>query len=262
VAVLVHLLVTIVREQLPHRNFFVVFTVGEETGLFGAGTVQIPPATTSGAYVFDCSKPPGTYIREAAGLHTFAASFFGKPAHAGVAPEEGVSAIQMACAAVSHLRLGRIDADTTANVGRIRGGEALNAIPAFAMIEGEVRSFSVERIGWELGAIEQTLRTSAGGRGKVEFTSKEEFQSYTLRPEMPLLVDLECAMRSAGLTPHPIRYTGGSDANRYNAKGFPAVNLGIGAQKPHSHDEYVLIEDLKATFELAMALVRQRNESR
>jgi tripeptide aminopeptidase len=258
-AVLVHVLMTTARERLPHRNFFAVFTVGEETGLFGAGTVQVPPATTSGAYVFDCSKRPGVYITEAVGLHTFSAHFAGKSAHAGVAPEEGVSAIRMACAAVAQLRLGRIDPDTTANVGRIRGGEALNAIPAHAEIEGEVRSFSTDRIAGELRTIEQTLRTSVGTTGGMEFRSQEDFRPYTLRADAPLVVNLEMAMRTAGLTPHAIRYTGGSDANKYNAKGFPAVNLGIGAQKPHSHEEFVLIEDLVKTRDLALALVRERD---
>ncbi len=258
-AVLVHVLLHIVREHLPHRNFFVVFTVGEEAGLFGAGTVQVPQATTSGAYVFDCSKRPGVYIVEAVGLHTFSAQFVGKSAHAGVAPEEGVSAIRMACAAVMQLHLGRIDPDTTANVGRIRGGEALNAIPAHAVLEGEVRSFSADRIREELRTIEHTMRVSVGTTGRMEFSSKEDFQPYTLRTDSPLVTDLESAMRIAGLTPHPIRYTGGSDANKYNAKGFPAVNLGIGAQKPHSHEEFVLIEDLVKIYDLAMALVGERD---
>jgi tripeptide aminopeptidase len=255
--VLVQLLRTIARGRSPHRNFFVVFTVGEETGLFGAGTVHVSPGTTMGAYVFDCSKRPGTYILEAVGLHTFSATFNGKSAHAGVAPEEGVSAIQMACAAVARLPLGRIDAETTANVGRIHGGEALNAVPARATIEGEVRSFSRERIEGELASIANTLRNSSGNAGSVEFVSKEEFPPYTLSPESPLIVNLEAAMRRVSLTPHPIRYTGGSDANRYNAKGFPAVNLGIGAQKPHSREEFFLIEDLVKTYDLASALVSE-----
>ena len=256
-AVLVETLRAVVREKIAHRNFFVVFTVGEETGLFGAGTVDVSPFAPTGAYVFDCSKRPGYYIRECVGLHTFTADFIGKAAHAGVAPEEGVSAIRMACAAISKLRLGRVDPDTTANVGRIRGGEALNAIPAHATIEGEVRSYLVDRIKDELQIIEQTLQTSAGGLGRVEFRSREEFVPFTLQAGSPLLVHLEHAMRSVGLTPKGIRYTGGSDANKYNAKGFPAVNIGIGAQKPHSHEEFLLIDDLMNSSALALALVRE-----
>jgi len=235
----------------------VVFTVGEETGLYGAGTVNVSHLSPTGAYVFDCSKRPGVYIRESVGLHTFKAQFIGKAAHAGVAPEEGVSAIQLACAGVTQLHLGRIDESTTANVGRIRGGEALNAIPEHAMIEGEVRSFTGERIAEELEAIEQTLRGAVNSAGKLVFSHEADFEPYVLPADHVLIRDLERGMRKAGLTPQPIRYTGGSDANKYNAKGFPAVNIGIGAQKPHSHEEFVLIEDLAKTLELAMALVKE-----
>jgi len=261
-AVLTQMLSNVVTGHLPHRNFFVVFTVGEETGLYGAGTVKVSHMSPTGAYVFDCSKRPGVYIRESVGLHTFKAQFIGKAAHAGVAPEEGVSAIQLACTGVTRLHLGRIDDGTTANVGRIRGGEALNAIPENATIEGEVRSFTGKRIAEELEKIEHTLRAAVNATGKLVFSHEPDFEPYVLAADSALIQDLERAMRDVGLTPRPIRYTGGSDANKYNAKGFPAVNIGIGAQKPHSHEEFVLIEDLLKTYELAMALVKDPGEQR
>jgi tripeptide aminopeptidase len=255
-AVLVRLLLDAARKTIPYRNFFVLFTVGEETGLFGAGTASLSNYNTTGAYVFDCSKRPGTYIRESVGLSTFKAEFIGKSAHSGVAPEEGVSAIQLASAAIARLELGRIDAETTANIGTISGGEALNAIPEKVTIEGEVRAFSPDRITHRLGVIEHTLRDSVGARGKVNFHVNSEFLPYVHAEDAPLIVHLERAIQAAGLRSHPIRYTGGSDANKYNAKGTPAVNLGIGAQKPHSHEEFILIEDLVSSYNLAVELVR------
>jgi tripeptide aminopeptidase len=261
-AVLVQMLSEVVTGRKPHRNFFVVFTVGEETGLHGAGTVNVSQLAPTGAYVFDCSKRPGVYIRESVGLHTFKAQFIGKAAHAGVAPEEGISAIQLACAGVTHLHLGRIDEGTTANVGRIRGGEALNAIPENATIEGEVRSFTGKRIAEELETIEHALRGAVNATGKLVFSHEADFEPYILAADHALIQHLEHAMRKVGLTPQPIRYTGGSDANKYNAKGFPAVNIGIGAQKPHSHEEFVLIEDVVKTYELAMALVMEPDSQR
>ena len=261
-AVLVQLLADTSVSAGPYRNFCVVFTVGEETGLHGAGVVDVSPAHTTGAYVFDCSKRPGVYIRESVGLHTFKAEFIGKSAHAGVAPEEGVSAIELACTGVTHLSLGRIDESTTANIGRIHGGDALNAVPDRAVIEGEVRSFTGEGIALQLEKIHRTLRETVTPRGGVVFTHTSDFEPYVLSHDAVLITDLERAMQSVGLTPHPIRYTGGSDANKYNAKGFPAVNIGIGAQKPHSHEEFVLIEDLVKTYELARALVTLDEEGR
>lgn len=255
VAVLVQLLSDAAQNGRTTKNFFVTFTFGEEIGLFGATSVDLSSTRPSCAYVFDCSKRPGVYIRDAVGLYAFEAQFIGKSAHSGVSPEQGVSAIQMASVAIAGLKLGRIDADTTANIGKIAGGEAINAIPEKVTIEGEVRSFTQHRIQEQLDTIEQHLRSSVNGTGKLLFKSKPDFEPYVLAPDAPMIQNLERAMMSVGLQPQPIRYTGGSDANKYNAKGIPAVNIGIGAQKPHSYDEFVLIEDLVKSYELAAALV-------
>ncbi|HYK87589.1 MAG TPA: M20/M25/M40 family metallo-hydrolase [Acidobacteriota bacterium] len=253
---LVRLLVDAAGDEVPCRNFFIVFTVGEEAGLYGADAIDLFPYNPSWAYVFDCSKRPGIYIRESVGLHAFTAQFIGKSAHSGVAPEEGISAIQLASKAIANLRLGRIDVETTANIGKIHGGEAVNAIPAKVTVDGEVRSFSPDRIRQQLSLIEQTMRDSLGGTGALLFSEQQDFAPYSLSREAPMILELEQAMRKVGLTPQPIRYTGGSDANKYNARGIPAVNIGIGAQKPHSHEEFFLIEDLVKTHELAHELIR------
>lgn len=255
-SVLVCVLMDAAQQRFQYKNFFVAFTVGEETGLFGAGTIDISQYVTSHAYVFDCSKRPGVYIRESVGLHTFAAEFIGKSAHSGVAPEEGISAIQLASKAIATLPLGRIDATTTANIGKISGGEAINAIPEKVTIEGEVRSFTPARIREQLDSIENAFRCSIGEVGKIHFHSRSDFEPYMLTPDSPMILELERAMIAVGLKPQPIRYTGGSDANKYNAKGIPAVNLGIGAQKPHSYEEFILLEDMMKTYELARELVR------
>ena len=254
-SVLVDLLIDVARSRTRHRNFFVVFTVGEEEGLYGASTLNVAQRPLKGAYVFDSSKRPGIYIRECVGLHVFKVHFIGKSAHSGVAPEEGINAIAMASKAVACLDLGRLDADTTANVGKIHGGEAVNAVPEHVFIEGEVRSFHPDRIRRELGRIERTIRGAVDGIGKVEFESAVDFEPYVLAPDAPVVLEVERALRKVGLTPQGIRYTGGSDANKYNAKGIPAVNIGTGAQKPHSHEEFFLLEDLFKTSELAHALI-------
>ncbi len=232
------------------------FTVCEETGLNGAEAVDLSPYKLSAVYVFDCSRRPGIYIRESVGLHTFNAEFIGKASHAGVAPEEGVSAIGMAAAGISKLRLGQIDKDTTVNIGKIKGGKAINIVPERVSIEGEVRSFSVEGIGNQLEIIRRTLQENAGGSGRVEFSSASSFDPYVHQSDHPAIVALESAIRIAGLEPQPIRYMGGSDANKFNAKGIPAVNIGIGAQKPHSVDEFFLLEDFHKAFEIARNLIR------
>jgi tripeptide aminopeptidase len=240
----------------PRKNFFVALTVGEETGLYGAGALDLSKFHVTTAFVFDCSKRPGIFIRESVGLYDFTAQFVGKAAHAGVAPEEGVSAIALAAAAISKIRLGRIDGETTANIGRIYGGDATNIVPERVTVEGEVRSFSPDKIREELRRIEQTFYSTVNGTGRLVFSAYSDFEPYVHAPNAPAVVELEQAIRRAGLTPQPIRYMGGSDANKYNAKGVPAVNIGIGAQKPHSVEEFFLLEDLFKSSEIAHELVK------
>jgi tripeptide aminopeptidase len=240
----------------PKKNFFVVFTVGEETGLYGAAALDLSKQHVTAAFVFDCSKRPGIFIRESVGLYDFTAQFVGKAAHAGVAPEEGISAIALAASAISKIKLGRLDPETTANIGKIYGGEATNIVPERVTVEGEVRSFSPDRIREELRRIEQTFHTAVDGCGRLVFSAYSDFEPYVHQPDAPAVMELEYAIRRAGLTPKPIRYMGGSDANKYNAKGIPAVNIGIGAQKPHSVEEFFLLEDLFKTSEIAHELIK------
>ena len=257
-SILVDLLLGVAGSTAPHRNFFVALTVCEETGLYGADAIDFSRHKVTAAYVFDCSKRPGIYILESVGLYAYTAQFLGKAAHAGVAPEEGVSAIGLAAAAISKLRLGRIDADTTSNIGKIYGGEAVNVVPDKVTIEGEVRSFCPERIKQELEVIERTFEDAVRGAGRLQFKAVPDFEPYVHKPESPAIVELDCALRAAGLTPQPIRYMGGSDANKYNARGIPAINIGIGAQKPHSVEEFFLLEDLHKSSGIAHELIQIR----
>jgi tripeptide aminopeptidase len=255
VSILAHLLLRLAEAPFPHRNFFVAFTVAEEIGLRGATAIDLTPYKVQSVFVFDCSRRPGVYIKECVGLSLFSARYVGKASHAGVAPQEGINAIALASAGISKLKMGRVDEDTTVNIGRISGGEASNIVPDNVEVDGEVRSFHKSRLQDELKHIERTLSEPAAGGGKLLFETKSDFEPYAHAGDAPIVLDVEKAMKRAGLSPQPIRYTGGSDANVYNARGIPAVNLGIGAQKPHSFEEFILIEDLVKSAELAFSLV-------
>lgn len=256
VTVLVHLLLTLAQERFAHKNFLVVFTVAEEIGMLGANCLELAEYNIRSGFVFDCSRRPGVYIRECAGAATFQAKFLGKAAHAGVAPEHGVNAIALASKALARIPTGRIDADTTANFGKIFGGGPTNVVPDLVTVEGEVRSFSPQRLQQQLALIERNIAEAVAPHGRFEFTSQSDFAPYVLAPDSPAVVALEKALVAVGLTPEPIRYMGGSDANAWNAKGIPTVNIGIGAQKPHTFEEYVLLEDLVKSAEIAFALIQ------
>lgn len=241
----------------PVANFICVFTVGEELGMYGANAVDLAPYNVREAYVFDCSKRPGIYIKDCAGCLVFTARVRGISAHAGVAPEQGLSAIMLAANALTSVKFGRIDEETTSNIGTISGGSATNVVPDEVILNGEVRSFTPEKIETEFSKITKAFQSPIDGVGKFSITSQMDFHPYVLTDDSPVVQKIEKAIASVGLTPHGIRYTGGSDANSYNAKNIPAVNIGIGAQKPHSHEEFILIEDLLTSMEIAVALVRQ-----
>ncbi len=257
VAVLLHVLLNYspVRSK---ANFIVVFTVAEEIGLFGSQHVDLAPYNIEMGFVFDCSKRPGTFIRSAVGCSLYDAEFIGKASHAAVAPEQGVNAIHMAAKAIGAIPVGRLSPTMTANTGMITGGEATNIVPDRCTIHGEVRSFNSYAIAVHLQTVEGICREAARDwGGDVVFSSKVDFVPFALFADNRIMRFTTDVLRLVGLAPDPIEYVGGSDANMLNAKGIPSVNLGIGAQKPHSNEEFILLEDLHKSAEIAFALLNQ-----
>jgi tripeptide aminopeptidase len=180
----------------------------------------------------------------------------GKASHAGVAPEKGINAIQIAARALAEIPMGRLTPTMTSNVGMISGGEATNVVPDRCRVEGEVREFQQSRIDEHIGQLQKTfMRIAAQSGGSVEFTSTTDFPPFVLDPSSDIFLLVVDVLKTLGLTPNPIQYLGGSDANMLNDKGLPAVNLGIGAQNPHGNDEFILVEDLHMTEQIAQALI-------
>ncbi|MFN0158020.1 MAG: M20/M25/M40 family metallo-hydrolase [Bacteroidota bacterium] len=239
-------------------NFIVVFTVAEEIGMFGSKHVDLAPYNIRMGFVFDCSRRPGVFIQSAVGCSLYDATFTGKAAHAGVAPENGISAIQIAARAISRIPMGRLSPTMTSNVGMIAGGSATNVVADRCTIHGEVREFVPALIDDHLlflkAEFEGVALAVAGG---VEFESRMDFPPFALSSESEAFITTVQVLQSVGLTPAPIRYLGGSDANMLNDKGIPSVNLGIGAQNPHANDEFILLEDLHKSAEIANALIER-----
>jgi len=255
------ILLHVVRRHLEaggRGNFLVVFTVGEELGLYGSKYVDLAPYNVRSCFVFDCSKRPGTFIQAAVGCSLYTATFVGKPSHAAVSPEKGVNAIRMAAEAIGKIPLGRLNSSMTSNIGTITGGSATNVVPASCSIEGEVRGFAAEPIDEHLHFLRTTFqRVAEGSGGKLEFASHVDFAPFRLGDESDIIRLSNDVMHAVGLTPHPIEYLGGSDANMLNARGVPAVNLGIGAQNPHGNDEFILLEDLFKAEEIAREIIKR-----
>lgn len=255
VAVLVQLAVEAATGRIQAEPFTVVFTVREESDLAGSRTMALRESWQR-AYVFDSSLRPGRYIHGSYGAKRFDVRIEGRAAHAGIAPETGADAIRAAALAITRMPLGRLDSETTANVGRVEGGLAINTVPDRAWFEGEVRALREARVDQVVEEIRQRSEEAAADLGATAVMEHAwDFRPFRIDPDSAVCRHLERAIHGAGLTPEPVFSSGGSDANWLNARGLPALNVGIGAQNPHSNDEFILIEDLRASLRIARGLV-------
>jgi tripeptide aminopeptidase len=180
----------------------------------------------------------------------------GRAAHSGIAPERGIDALRTASRAFAGMPLGRIDADTTANVGTLRAGSAINVVPDRATFEGEIRSTDVGAVERTLVEIRDHLERACGESGaRLTLAHDWDFRPYRIEEDAPVRRRAVAAIEAVGLEVRPTTSAGGSDANSLNSAGLPAVNLGIGAQNPHGDDEFVLLADLASASAIALDLM-------
>jgi len=240
--------------SVPHPALRCVFTVKEEIGLIGAKALEPDSVAGDLCLVLDADGVPGGLVVAAPTHYTFKARFHGRAAHAGVAPEKGISAIAIAADAISRLPIGRLDDMTTANVGSIAGGRATNVITAAVDITGECRSLDPDRVEDLREQMERTMKQAAEDRGgSVEVAWTLEYRGFTLDEEEPALLALEHACVETGLKPSLMKTGGGSDANIISALGVPTVALACGMQGVHSIDEQIAVADLEALTRLCVA---------
>lgn len=226
--------------------------VAVNAGAMGAGDEALP------CYVLDADGRPGTIITGAPCHWTMRACFHGRAAHAGVEPEAGVSAIVLAADAVAAMPLGRLDECTTANVGVIAGGTAVNVVPEACELAGECRSLRPDRAAAQRDAMTVACEQAAAqGGGSVELEWTCDYPAVLFEDDAPIVARAVAAARAAGLVPRLARTGGGADANVLGAKGCQAVTLGIGMANFHSADEFIAVRDLEATARLVEALIAE-----
>lgn len=239
----------------PAAPIELVLTIGEEIGLVGAALVDVGRLKSKVGFVLDADGPVGTVITGAPTQYTLEAEFVGRAAHAGIAPERGISAIKMAALAVSRMRLGRVDPWTTANVGYIAGGGPTNIVTERAAIRAEARSLDPERAMRQIEhmtrAIDEAARITGGtARWEVRLA----YEGFRLHPESEPVRRAVKAIRAVGLEPRLRATGGGSDANIFNAKGLPTAVLGVGYQSIHTRDESMPVGELVRLSRLVLAL--------
>lgn len=270
IAVILETLFVLKERGLAHGPLEIVLTVCEETGLAGAKNLDFTQFEAPFGYTLDGSDTEGVIV-QAPSANRFEISVIGKDAHAGAHPEKGINAIHLAAKAMAGLTLGRIDQETTCNIGWIEGGLATNIIPPLVTLRGEARSHDEDKLRQVTANIVNTFeRVIAAGRGgepqnglpKVE-TRVERSYSRTRIPEDHLLVDL--ARRAADRLGRGMRTKisgGGSDANIFFEKGIPLGILGTGMREVHSVREHVRLEDMVRAAELLLKIIQEHADSR
>ena len=226
----------------------VVLTVQEEIGLRGAKALDPTELVRADlCLVLDADGPPGGIIVASPTHYTFIATITGRAAHAGVAPERGVSAIALAARAVASMPVGRLDEATTANVGTIHGGSATNVIAPLVTMTGECRSLDRSRVESLRAQMDATIRTVVeDGGGEVEIAWTREYEGFALSASDHPVEFVANACGDVGLEVSMQRTGGGSDANILAALGIPTVALSCGMRSVHSTEESIAVEDLEA----------------
>jgi tripeptide aminopeptidase len=226
--------------ETPAVGLELIFTVAEEDGLRGANAIDLEGLRSPFGFVLDHATPIGEVIVAAPTHKRLEVTFSGQEAHAGIRPEDGQSAILAAAAAVTAMDLGRLDEETTANVGVIEGGTASNVVPGACRVLGEARSIEGERAAEVVGAMVDACTWAAGENGcDADAHVTEIFKGYRLDPEARGVRVASEALRNAGFEPSLVATGGGSDANALVPRGFEAVLLANGTEANHTPEESV-----------------------
>jgi tripeptide aminopeptidase len=235
-----------------------LFTVCEENGLHGAKAFDVACLSSEFGYVFDHASPLGEIVVASPTYQRISAEIRGRAAHAGLQPEQGRSAIAAAARGIAAMTLGRLDAETTANIGTIAGGTAANVVPERCRLAGEVRGLDEDRVQEVVTGLIDALQDAAdAAECDLDVTVERMFTAYRTRPSAPEIAVAERALRATGYEPRLIATGGGSDANAFQVAGFACVNVANGTEHPHEPDERVSVDALEGTLELAIALVEE-----
>ena len=241
---------------IRHGDIQVVFSIGEEIGLLGAKHLDYGLITAKCTFVYDMGKPVGCVTVAAPAHDNIVAKIRGKAAHAGARPEDGVNAIVVASKAIANMKLGRVDRETTANVGIIHGGTARNVVPEFCEVKGEARSRNDEKLDAQARHMVEAFQDAAAEMGaNVEVEVERSYQAYRLSQKDDVVRIAVTAARRVGIEPELHETGGGSDASVFNTRGLPATVIGVGYDKAHSTEEYLPIPDFAKSAEMAVAIV-------
>ena len=255
IAVILEFVRMLKENRIPHPELRLIFTVAEEIGLLGSKSLRKKFLKADLGYTMDGGQVE-TIIYKAPSQSNIEAEIIGRAAHAGVHPEEGINAIKVASVAIAQMKLGRIDSETTANIGIIKGGLATNIIPERVELKGEARSNDLKKLKKQITHMEEKL-WSACGKFKARLKVKVEsaYRSFNIDKKEKVVALALKAAKKIGLKPALKATGGGSDANIFNAFGIPTVILGVGAERVHTTQEFIAVDSMVKAVRYLLAIV-------
>lgn len=261
-AVMLEVLQVLKENNIPHGTIQFIITVGEESGLVGAKVLDSSLVHAKFGYALDSDGKVGNIVVAAPTQAKVKATILGKTAHAGVAPEKGISAITMAAKAIAKMPLGRIDEETTANIGRFEGGGPTNIVCDRVEILAEARSLLPEKMEAQVQKMKDAFESVAkdmGGKAEVEIEVMYPGFKYGEGDHV-----VEVARRAAskiGRNSELSKSGGGSDANVIAGFGIPTVNLAVGYEEIHTTNERMPIEELNKLAEMVIAIIEEVSQN-
>ena len=246
----------VLAENRPHGGIELLFTPKEEVGLLGAAAFDHERLHARLGYVYDQAAPIGEVILGAPFSRAMQVRFHGRAAHSGMYPVVGRSAIAAAARAISDLWLGRVDLETSANVGIIQGGTAGNIIPEWCSLDAEARSHDEQKLEQLVQEMVDAFAFAAGLEDcEVETKISKSYKGYRFKTEDPVVRIARTALERSGYAPTYALSGGAADANVFNERGLACLNLANGMQDIHTSEERITVEDLEGMVEVTLALV-------
>ncbi|MDB5084500.1 MAG: peptidase [Bacilli bacterium] len=260
VTALIEMVRVIKEQQLDHGPLVLLFTICEEIGLMGSRSLD--PSVVEGiayGFAFDSNGPIGDIVTQAPAQNRIEVVVHGKKAHAGVNPEAGISAIQVAAHAISKMKLGRVDNETTANIGIIGGGvpPATNIVIDRVEVVAEARSSNLNKLEEQTVHMRECFeQTAADFHTKADIQVFQMYSSISFPDDAEIVSIAKRAVTTIGRTPRTFRTGGGSDANVLNGLGLPTLNLAVGYENIHTVEEFIRLDDLYLGVKLIVAVTQ------
>jgi len=257
VAAILEVLRSIKENKIITGDIYIIFTICEEIGLVGAKHVDFDRIPAKYGFVFDADGDIGTIYNQAPYQDSIDVEFKGKAAHAGIEPEKGINSIKAACMAISKIRTGRIDEETTANIGNITGGQARNIVPEKTSMLMEARSLNPLKLKKVTDKMINALKSASIETGTViDYKLVREYDGFIINPEeIPVKASIS-ALENIGIVPVISPSGGGSDINIFNSRGKKSVNLSSGMENVHTSSEYVKVRQLEKLADLIMEICK------